>query len=211
MAFAHEAPLPPGACPCNLEVYSGVYRNNMQGFRYSTLLLLLAGIDILCAAPVKTLSGQTMNPFSGRSPVVLLFTTNDCPVANKMVPEIRRITRDYNGKARFLMVYTDPQTTPADLKTHRQDYNLTGISGTHDRRHALVQAVGAKITPEAVIVQSGKVVYRGRINNFYEDFGKPRRIITQHDLRDALDAVLAGTPVPKPRGKSIGCYITRLK
>ena len=178
---------------------------------HRTILLLLAVGPGLGAAPVKTLNGKTMDPFIGATPAVLFFTTTDCPVANKMVPAIRRITRDYEGKARFLMVYTDPQTTPQELQTHQTDYQLKPLPGTHDRRHALVQAAGATITPEAVILHRGKVVYRGRINNFYEAFGKPRRVVTQHDLRNALDALLAGNPVPAPRGKSIGCYITEIK
>ena len=41
--------------------------------------------------------------------------------------------------------------------------------------------------------------------------GKPRRVITVHDLRDALDAVIAGKPVARPRTEAIGCYITPLK
>ena len=62
-----------------------------------------------------------------------------------------------------------------------------------------------------VVDSTGKLVYRGRINNFYEDFGKPRRVITQHDLRNALNALLAGKPVPQPRVKAIGCFIPKLK
>ena len=74
-----------------------------------------------------------------------------------------------------------------------------------------MKATGAKVTPEAVVVDStGKIVYRGRINNFYEDFGKPRRVVTEHDLRDALKAVLAGKPAPKPRGECVGCFIPKL-
>ena len=39
------------------------------------------------------------------------------------------------------------------------------------------------------------------------DYGKRRRIVTEHDLRDALDAVLAGKPVAKSRTRAIGCFI----
>ena len=167
--------------------------------------------QLIVAAPVKTLAGKSIDPLKGAKPVVMFFTTNDCPVANKMVPEILRITNDYKGKVRFLMVYTDPQSTLQELKTHQEDYQLKSIPGTHDHNHILVRAADAKITPEAAILINGKAVYRGRINNYYEDFGKPRSVITQHDLRIAIDAVLAGKPAPAPRGESIGCYITKLK
>jgi hypothetical protein len=66
----------------------------------------------------------------------------------------------------------------------------------------------ATVTPEAVVIDSkGETRYRGRIDNFYAALGKPRQQVTAHDLRDALDAVLAGRPVPNPETKALGCYI----
>lgn len=66
----------------------------------------------------------------------------------------------------------------------------------------------ATVTPEAVVVdRNGEIRYRGRIDNFYADLGKPRQQITQHDLADALNAVLAGKPVLHPETKALGCYI----
>jgi len=32
--------------------------------------------------------------------------------------------------------------------------------------------------------------------------------VTSHDLRDALDAVLAGGKVPRPETEALGCFIT---
>jgi len=52
------------------------------------------------------------------------------------------------------------------------------------------------------------VLYLGRIDNRVEDFGKVRIQATEFDLRDALDAVLAGRPVPHPRTHALGCAIT---
>jgi hypothetical protein len=54
-----------------------------------------------------------------------------------------------------------------------------------DRRHALVSAT----------------------DNSYAALGKQRSVVTEHDLRDALDAVLAGRAVAKPEVAPIGCYI----
>ena len=154
---------------------------------------------------------KALAQFNGKMPMVLFFVTHDCPVANKMVPEIKRIAKDYRQKAGFMLVYADPDMTLAQLKTHQTDFKLTKIPNTLDKNHQLVKATGAEVTPEAVIIKQSTVVYRGRINNFYENFGKPRRVITQHDLRDALEAVLAGRKVPAPRGECIGCYIPKLK
>ena len=162
---------------------------------------------------IKDIDGGIQTPLKakGKKPSVLFFITHDCPVANKLAPEIRRIIEGYHAKAQFTLVYVDPDMTTSDVAIHQKDYNYTKLNTIHDLEHKLVQATGATITPEVVVTKSnGHIVYRGRINNFYEDFGKPRRVITQHDLRDALDALLAGKPVPKPRGKCIGCFIPKL-
>jgi hypothetical protein len=58
-----------------------------------------------------------------------------------------------------------------------------------------------------VIDRGGAVRYRGRIDNFYVAFGRSRQVVTVHDLRDALDAVLAGKPVATPVTQPIGCFI----
>jgi len=66
--------------------------------------------------------------------------------------------------------------------------------------------------PEAVVVLAdGSIAYRGRIDNFYADYGKPRRMATEHNLRDALDAVLARKAVERPSTTPVGCFIPDLK
>jgi len=162
---------------------------------------------------LTNLHGHSLTPLraKGKQPAVLFFITHDCPVANKMVPEMRRIAKDFSGKAQFTLVYADPELDPKMLAKHQTDFTLAQINSVHDQKHQLVRAVGATITPEAVVVlANGVIAYRGRINDFYEDFGKPRRVITQHDLRVALKAVLVGQPAPKPRGDCIGCFIPKI-
>jgi hypothetical protein len=70
----------------------------------------------------------------------------------------------------------------------------------------MASRIGVTLTPTAVILSPhGKVLYRGRIDNRYLDFGKYRDTGIKPDLRLALDALLAGKAVPEPFTKSIGC------
>src|SRR5262249_17103156 len=79
-----------------------------------------------------------------------------------------------------------------------------------DPKQTLVKLVNATITPQvAVLSAAGKGLYLGRIDNRGEEFGKTRFQATHADLREALDAVLSGQPVPHPTTKSIGCAIDR--
>lgn len=62
--------------------------------------------------------------------------------------------------------------------------------------------------PIAVLIgPGGAIAYRGRIDNSFAAIGVQRRVVTQHDLRDALDAVIAGRLVARPEEPAIVCYI----
>ena len=143
---------------------------------------------------------------------VLLFVTNDCPIANSYAPEIQRIQKAYAGpKFDFYLVYVDPALTLKAAKQHARDYGYT-FPALLDHAQALAKFTGATVTPEAAIVgANGKVLYRGRIDDRYVDFGKARPQPTTHDLRAALDAITQGKPVPPATGRAIGCFLPPLK
>ncbi len=140
---------------------------------------------------------------------VLFFVTNDCPVSNAFAPEIARICAEYQPKgAACKLVYVDPGLSDAAAREHAATYRHGDYPRVVDRHHELVKAAGATVTPEAVVMDSsGKILYRGRIDNSIVTLGQSRRPATERDLRDALDATLAGKPVARPRTKALGCYI----
>lgn len=144
---------------------------------------------------------------------VLLFVTHDCPISNAYCPEYRRLRMEYAAKkVEFTLIYVDPDAKKEELLKHRREFGLNQFKAIHDVRHALVKATGAEMTPEAVVIgKEGKIKYRGRVDNLYADYGKRRRTgATVRDLRNALDALLSGKPVPKPRTEAIGCFIPPL-
>jgi hypothetical protein len=144
---------------------------------------------------------------------VLLFVTHDCPISNGFAPEYRRLRGRYpTNRVSFTLVYVDPDANSERLRRHRREFGLTNLVAIHDREHRLVQSVEAEMTPEAVVINSaGGVAYRGRVDDRFADYGKRRAEPTRHDLRDALDAVLAGKPVVNPRVEAIGCHIPPLE
>ena len=78
-----------------------------------------------------------------------------------------------------------------------------------DANFALTAAVNATVTPEAAIYTASGLVYRGRIDDLYADVGQSRRAATTHDVRAALDAVIAGKRVPIRETEPVGCSIER--
>jgi hypothetical protein len=142
----------------------------------------------------------------------LFFVANDCPISNYYSHEIRRICEAYAPKGLgCALVYIEPTLTDGAAAEHAGEYGHGAYPKIVDRKHALVAATGVTITPEAVVIRPDEsIAYRGRIDNFYAALGRPRRVVTEHDLRDALDAVFGGQPVPKAETQAVGCYIPDL-
>lgn len=152
---------------------------------------------------------HTSVEWSGAKAILLFFVTSDCPIANSYVPEMNRIQAYYEPRGvRSYAVEADTSVPPSVAAAYAKDYHY-GFPLLLDAHQSLVRLAGATVTPQAVVMTpEGRVVYRGRIDNRVEDFGKQRPEATVLDLRNALDAVLAGKPVPAAFTKSIGCAIT---
>jgi hypothetical protein len=166
------------------------------------------------AVALKDVNGRSHTPLSQRDSkaTVLFFLLPDCPISNAYAPEIRRICTTYAAKkvAAFI-VHADPDVSAADAKKHAKDYSLS-CPVLLDPAHVLVERTGVTVAPEvAVIAPDGKVVYRGRIDDWYVDYGKRRAEPTQRDLRNALDAILKGKPVPRATTKALGCPLPEPK
>src|SRR5215472_2267127 len=158
-----------------------------------SIVLLALGTILHPSVSVRDIDGVMREPFqlaNGRAEAVF-FVTNDCPVSNYYAHEIRRICEDYAKRgAGCTLVYTDPSFTDEQARHHAAEYGHGQYPKIVDRSHALVKAAGATINPTAVIVtRDGRIAYRGRIDNTYAAIGIQRRVVTEHDLRDALDAV----------------------
>ncbi|HYW47333.1 MAG TPA: thioredoxin family protein [Bryobacteraceae bacterium] len=180
-------------------------------------LLVLSALTAWPAVPqfrLRDTGGRAHSPaeWSGRKAILLFFVTTDCPVANSYVPEMNRIREAY--EPRGVLVYAvqaDATAAWPDVARYAREYRYS-FPLLLDPQQALVRMAGATVTPQAAVLSpEGRVLYLGRIDNRVEDFGKQRFEATQRDLRDALDAVLAGRPVAHPVTKSIGCAINKIK
>jgi hypothetical protein len=176
-----------------------------------SLLLFTLGTILHPTVAVRDIDGVMREPLKVEKGHVeaLFFVTNDCPVSNYYAHEIRRVCEDYATRGvGCALVYTDPAMTDDQAREHAREYGHGSYPKIVDRAHALVKATGAAINPTAVLIKPDEsIAYRGRIDNFYAAIGKTRRVVTEHDLRDALDAVIAGRPVAIPEASPVGCYI----
>jgi hypothetical protein len=152
--------------------------------------------------------GSLEHPADGRVSV-LFFLTRDCPIANQYAPETHRICDKYDSSgAHCYLVYVDPSLTEDEVRKHSRDYHASRYPAILDKDYRLVNAAGATVSSEtAVFSEHGKLEYRGRIDDFNAALGVPRQRATQFDLRDALDALIAGRNVSNPRTEAVGCFL----
>ena len=165
----------------------------------------------MLAVEVKSISGEKVKPLVCEDDAkfaAVVFITTDCPIANATIPELNRLT-DFVAQqgGRLTLAHVDWDLSREEASEHARDYQITATV-VIDREHELVAATGAKVTPEVALVDpKGKVVYRGRINNLYKDFGDRSRVVTDHNLKDAISALVAGKPIETPRTRTLGCFI----
>ena len=111
---------------------------------------------------------------------------------------------------RFVLVYPAAADTPAVIARAPAKFAYT-IDAVRDRNQELVEFTGVSVTPEvAVFDRNGRLVYRGRIDDRYIDFGKDRPQPTTHDLERALEAVSAGRAGSGSRNTSRRLFSRRL-
>ena len=139
---------------------------------------------------------------------VLVFTTTDCPISNRYAPEIQRLATKF-GTVKFVMVYPVAGDTPELIDAHRKKFAYS-IEFRRDDNQELVKKTGVTVTPEVAVMRDGRLLYRGRIDDRYVDFGRDRPQPTVRDLERSLDAILAGKPVPIAVTRAVGCLLSDL-
>lgn len=180
----------------------------------SILLVTFGGVADVSSAQLRLLdlSGQAVDPLQadkGKA-VVVLFIRTDCPISNRYAPEVRRLYEKFaaNGVT-FWLVYPDPDETVEMIRQHIKEYDYH-LGALRDPGHALVKMTGVRVTPEAAVFLSRRLVYRGRIDNRYVAFGKARPAPTIHDLEQVLETILKGKTITNETTTAIGCFIPDL-
>ena len=169
--------------------------------------------DSVESTKIKDLSGNQLelNPDSTVKANVFIFILHDCPIANQYQPAIRRLAEKFKSQGvRFHLIHADPDTTKTQAQEHATDYKIESPVYL-DQRHELVLRFEATVTPEAVVLDAtNKKIYQGRIDNLYFKLGRKRFRPTEHDLAEALKALLEGKPIKRAKTTAIGCYIPPL-
>ena len=139
---------------------------------------------------------------------VLIFSSTTCPIANGFAPELTRLEKEFHPSGIvFLLVQVETDLTAPQALKHAQEYGFTWPV-LLDPQHQLSKTAGATVTPEAVVLSpEGAVLYRGRIDDRFRSVGQRWSEPRHSELRDALEALLAGRTIINPLVPAEGCLI----
>ncbi len=173
----------------------------------------MVAVAFFALAALEALTGKPLDPFAGAAHArVLLFVRTDCPITNRYAPELRRIALEFAHRGvDFWLVYPDPAETSGAIEAQIAEYKLPG-KALRDPHHKLVARSQATVSPQAAVFDNGgHLMYSGRIDDRYFDFGKSRPAAQTYDLEAAIAAVLSGKPVKLSRTRAVGCYLADVR
>ena len=149
---------------------------------------------------------HSLKSLMGKKGAVIIFVATKCPVSNAYNDRMETVYEDYRAKGINVIGINANSTEPAaEVKSHAAEKGLK-FAILKDDGNKIADRLGANHTPEAYVIDaSGKLVYHGRIDNAQNTAN-----ITSNDLRDTLDAILAGKPVAKTTSMAFGCSIKRV-
>jgi hypothetical protein len=183
--------------------------------RRRLFLALAASLSLGAEAPsLSDLDGRNIDPLDRKDveATVFVFVRTDCPVSNRYAPEVRRLRESFERRGiAFWLVFVDPGESSEAIRAHLREYEY-GVEALRDSHHRLVELAGARVTPEAAVFSRDReLLYRGRIDDRYSDFGQARPRATSRDLERALVAILSGEKPTFATTDAVGCYISDLR
>ena len=148
---------------------------------------------------------HTLKSLAGKNGTVLLFIAVQCPVSNDYNERMEKLAQDYKAKGIAVIgINSNVAEDATTVKAHAAENKLS-FTILKDPGNKIADKLGATVTPEAYFLDSGnKLVYHGRIDN-----ARNATKIESNDLRNAMDAALAGKAVEKAEAKAFGCSIKR--
>lgn len=161
------------------------------------------------AVPV---AGEPLPPLPA-GPLLVLFICAHCPFVKHVEAEIGRLERDYPALQLLAIAsnstLTHPQDGPEGLRAQARAQGW-GFPYLFDADQQLARSFGAACTPDPFLyswdeaAQQHRLVYRGQF-----DASRPGSALPCDgaDIRAAIEALLAGQPLPAEQRPAIGCNI----
>jgi peroxiredoxin len=152
----------------------------------------------------------SLDDFRSAAALVVVFMCNHCPYVKHIRSGLAQLARDYQARnVAFVGINSNdvenyPADSPAKMAEEARSAGYV-FPYLYDATQAVAKAYHAACTPDFYLFDKAmRLVYRGQMDDSRPGNGVP---VTGRDLRAALEAVLAGKPVPDRQKPSIGCNI----
>lgn len=147
---------------------------------------------------------------AGKKGSLVMFLCVHCPYVKHVQAGLAKLAEDYNGKGvGFVAVSSNdvaayPEDSPENMRAMSREVGFA-FPFCYDETQETAKAYAAACTPDFFLFDGARrLVYRGQMDDSRPGSGVP---VTGRDLRAALDALLAGRPVPGEQKPSVGCSI----
>ncbi|MBD2004008.1 MULTISPECIES: thioredoxin family protein [Cyanophyceae] len=155
----------------------------------------------------ETISLATMK---GKQGLLVMFICKHCPFVKHLEAQLAQIGKDYEDKNLGIVAISAndasnyPDDAPDQLQAMAKELGFT-FPLCYDETQETAKAYTAACTPDFFLFDGNRsLVYRGQLDDSRPGNDKP---VTGQDLRNAIDAVLAGKPISDVQKPSIGCNI----
>lgn len=152
----------------------------------------------------------SLSDFAKAPALLVVFMCNHCPFVKHIRAGLAQFARDYQPRGLAMVginsndVASYPEDSPAKMAEEVKAAGYT-FPYLYDEAQTVAKAYHAACTPDFFLYdRDRRLVYRGQFDDSRPSNGRP---VTGSDLRAAVDAVLAGRPVPAEQRQSIGCNI----
>ena len=157
-------------------------------------------------------AGKTVSlaDFKNARALLVAFICNHCPYVKHIRGGLAQLARDYasRGVAVVGISSNDVANYPQDSQAKMaEEAKAAGyiFPYLYDETQSVAKAYRAACTPDFYLFDKDqRLAYRGQFDDSRPGNNAP---VTGKDMRAALDAVLAGKPVPPVQKPSIGCNI----
>ncbi len=145
---------------------------------------------------------------AGKKAVVIVFVSSECPMSNAYLKTLADLASSYESKGvSFVAINANAGEDAKAVAAHAKEFKVP-FPMLRDEKQAAVAALKAEINPEAFVLDGNFVLrYRGRIDDGYSARLRKKNLVTRHDLKEAIEEVLAGKAVSLPLTQAFGCPI----
>ena len=156
-------------------------------------------------------SDYSLTDFDDFDALLIVFTCNHCPYAKAKLDELNYLAETYDDLAVVGINSNDAEEYPDDSFDRMQELVDDGTIGydayLRDGSQDVAPAYGAVCTPDPFLFENDdgtfRLAYHGRIDDALNPDDEP----TDYEMREYVEAVLAGDSIDAEDKPSRGCSI----